>query len=497
MRKTPVLHPFLFALYFIIFIWAYNASEISFSEIVLPIFVSLFFTTASFMFFRLWLDNVKAAVMTSSLLILFFSYGHVYNLTQGIRMFSFEIVRHRSLSLLYICILTSIFIILKKRKSNFLKITRYLNYVAIILIAIALINLAGYTIKNTTWNISNDAGLLSPQALSEKSKFPDVYYIILDGYPRADVLAEAYSYDNSSFISMLKSKGFYVASNSRSNYPMTFLSLASSLNMQYLDKLVEKVGPGAKGKRIPNEAYQNSLLQRFFKRLGYKTIYFASGWGPTNRNKYADIEFKKFCLLSSEVISNLVGSTWLQPFSLRFIEMDARKRILDAFAELKNIPDIDGQKFTFVHFLIPHTPLFKKNGEPLSLSSFSLKAKVSKDDYINQIIFLNKKVEELLDSILSKSKVDPIIILQADHGSASDGWQVITKELVQERTAILNAYHLPDNGSRYLYKSITPVNSFRLIFNSYFGTNYKLLPDRVYFSTYDYPYKFTEEFDNN
>lgn len=37
-----------------------------------------------------------------------------------------------------------------------------------------------------------------------------------------------------------------------------------------------------------------------------------------------------------------------------------------------------------------------------------------------------------------------------------------------------------------------PVNTFRLIFNFYFGTDYELLDDRCYFSSYDYPYKFTD-----
>jgi hypothetical protein len=31
-----------------------------------------------------------------------------------------------------------------------------------------------------------------------------------------------------------------------------------------------------------------------------------------------------------------------------------------------------------------------------------------------------------------------------------------------------------------LYKSISPVNTFRVIFNEYFGGNYELLDDRSY-----------------
>lgn len=53
---------------------------------------------------------------------------------------------------------------------------------------------------------------------------------------------------------------------------------------------------------------------------------------------------------------------------------------------------------------------------------------------------------------------------------------------LKERMSILNAYHLPDGGDAALYDSITPVNTFRVIFNHYFGTNLALLEDRNYFS---------------
>jgi len=56
----------------------------------------------------------------------------------------------------------------------------------------------------------------------------------------------------------------------------------------------------------------------------------------------------------------------------------------------------------------------------------------------------------------------------------------------------LNAYYLPDDGDGLLYESITPVNTFRLIFSSYFNSRYDLLEDNSYFSTYERPYQFVD-----
>ena len=77
----------------------------------------------------------------------------------------------------------------------------------------------------------------------------------------------------------------------------------------------------------------------------------------------------------------------------------------------------------------------------------------------------------LVEEILAKSDVPPIIILQGDHG--------VWWESEEHRTEILNAYYLPGEGSKLLYKTISPVNSFRVVFNLYFGTDYELLDDRV------------------
>ena len=56
---------------------------------------------------------------------------------------------------------------------------------------------------------------------------------------------------------------------------------------------------------------------------------------------------------------------------------------------------------------------------------------------------------------------------------------------------ILNAIRLPGIEEKP-YDGITPVNTFRLIFNSYFGGNYEYLEDRMYLSQHGAPYNFTD-----
>jgi hypothetical protein len=58
---------------------------------------------------------------------------------------------------------------------------------------------------------------------------------------------------------------------------------------------------------------------------------------------------------------------------------------------------------------------------------------------------------------------------------------------------ILNAYYLPGDPTTEPYPTITPVNTFRVILNGYFGGSLPLLPDRTYvFTDYDHPYRFED-----
>ena len=175
------------------------------------------------------------------------------------------------------------------------------------------------------------------------------------------------------------------------------------------------------------------------------------------------------------------------------------KRVLYKFDKLAEIPSIKEPTFVFSHMLIPHPPfVFDRNGN--FISGEMVKKRSNKENYIEQLIFTNKKVEELIDKLISNSEVSPIIILQADEGpfprryriqGRDFNWKQASKTELRQKMGILNAYYLPDFDKNVLYPSITPVNSFRLILNHYFNTHYKLLPDKNYaFVDERHPYMF-------
>jgi hypothetical protein len=144
---------------------------------------------------------------------------------------------------------------------------------------------------------------------------------------------------------------------------------------------------------------------------------------------------------------------------------------------MTDVPAIAGPKFAYIHLFIPHYPyVFGADGQIMTDPGFysgdrgsAINNTYEEMGYVNQVQYIDQRLIPILQTIIKKSKNPPILILMGDHGLVD----------ANRQTALL-AYYLPGNGSAKLYPTISPVNSFRLIFNEYFGADYPLLPDQTY-----------------
>ncbi len=514
MRKI-IIHPFLFAIFPILFLYAHNIDLTPVGEIFIPILISILFASSMVLIAYLFTRDIKKSAIISSLgIFLFFTYGHIYQSLQGLKLYDLTIVRHRYLlSLWAILFITGIYFIVRI-KSQLKTITRFLNITSIILIVIAISNISIYMFKSHTQVLGNLADIpenLKKRGPHEPETLPNIYYIILDGYARQDVLKDIYDYDNSDFIKFLEEKGFYVAKRSNSNYCQTLLSLSSSLNLNFIQNLtIEK--SSLKDRSILLQLIKHNVLFEFLKQHKYKIVAFSSGYYGTEI-KSADI-YKNPIKLSEFHIA-IINTTPILAIKHILIPNHYdlhRKKILYTFKEIPGIKTNERPVFVFAHMLVPHPPfVFEKNGdkaEPkthfMYLDGSHLLRFIKKEQYIegyrNQLIFINKKTKEMIENLLNRNP-KPIIILQSDHGPGSHlDWENPENTYFGERMAILNAYYLPDGGDELLYDSISPVNTFRVVLNHYFGTDLELLEDRSYFSCWSTPYDFidvTDEINNS
>ena len=485
--KSTLLHPFLFAFFPIIFIFSINVDILELNEIVIPLFAVGIITLILLFLIRLILKKEKTSLVVSLGLIVFFAYGHIFNVLEN----SYPIKEFYLLVLL-----TSLFIIgtfyFIKAKRKFDNITTIVNVIGITLILMSSGTIISYYLdsNNVEYNNQNSENefLTLTESFEEK---PNVYYIILDAYAGSESLKEFFDYDNSEFISFLTDNRFQVMKNSHSNYPSSEQSLASSLNMNYIHELLPKMEGefklGQVGKKIDN----NEVMKNF-KLLEYNIINFNSGVGFTRDLQITD---HTLCeryggeLLNFEMIRLLTKTSMLHPIQTKLYQNDMRNQILCILSEL---PEIHKEKeepfFVFAHIFIPHRPfIFGANGEVTNTENLEI-AEINEDEmgYINQLIFTNKKMKEIIIEILSTSKNQPIIIIQGDHGATViPGIEEFNEEAIRERFSNLNAYYFPLNSEIKPYDGITPVNTFRIIFNNYFNSNYELLEDNSYIISSD------------
>ena len=494
-KKFNIIHLFLIALFPVLIIYSQNIHEIPIQEIILP--TSLIFFVA----ILLWLlvrfiikDSEKSALIISLLLVLSFSYGHVYLLVDDFTLGNSDIGRHQYLLIPFVISLIVGTYYIVKTKGHLNNASTIFNAIGGTVLAVVIIGIVTYSIENidsfdnelittepslTTYDTTIEAFTLHQD---EIRNYPDVYYIILDGYMGSNSLNEFLNYENQEFVSYLTNKGFNVNDKSYSNYPSSILSVTSTLNMMYLNFLAEEQTGQIK---IPQEMYIENTVMQNFKSAGYKIIniqrpfpYMVSSslfdLVVCERNKYVDSQLFNMTIKTSILVFLL--ENWEQH--------ELRDAALCNFAELsKQQQKFNEPIFVFSHILVPHPPfLFDSEGNPVSsVRPEGLESWQNEEGYINSIKFANKKIMQVVDELLTDPKNHPIIIIQADHGYGFDiDSSKPNKESLEQRMSIFSAYYLPGTEENLSDNVITPVNTFRIIFNSYFNTDYDLLENKMY-----------------
>lgn len=482
-------HPFLFALYPVLYLYSVNAQEVAPSEILRSAVVMLGF--AGVVLGVLWLllrlqkrktsNAPKAAMLTSLIVVTLALYCAVYEAHKSSVPLGIVTIRHRTLAPVFaICFGLVAWSIIRTVSPR--RFSAFLNTCSALLLALPLVSLGQYAAFGGRNPAGNASARVNEWRLKTAANQPkrDVYYIILDMYGQSDALRDLYSCDNSGFIKGLERRGFYVADQSLSNYPGTMPSLASSLNGSYVQDMVTVTPREASRKHSAalRSLIRDNAVTRAFKRAGYKVVFLPSGYQVTNSNKQADLVLRPSGIDPNEFERTLFN-TVLDIFASG-TAASAVKQTHYALDALEKIPDIKAPTFTFAHIVCPHPPyVFDENGNRPSVSETGDK-RIAMKLYAAQMAYLDKRIERLVDVILAKSETPPIIIIQGDHGPRVPPRDYAFDDFVRLTGGILNAYYLPAGGKQALYATISPVNTFRLVFREYFGVECGLLPDTTY-----------------
>ena len=504
-KKFNIIHPFLLALFPVLFIYSQNLHELSVHEIISPVLLILLGAVLLWILTRFIIkNNEKSSFIISLLLVLSFSYGHIYLLIDDFTLGNADIGRHQYLLVPFAIsfVAGTYYFVKTKRKLN--NSSTISSAIAATLIAVILINIVTYDIENidsfSSDLITAETSLATYDTTIETfvphkdeiKDYPDVYFIILDGYMNSSELKKFLGYDNQEFISHLTDKGFNVNHESYSNYDGSTTSITSTFNMRYLNFLTEDQ-IGQKVLHIPEKMISENTIMQNFKSAGYKIVNIQKPFESEMMASSPLIDLvlcERSDYIDSQLLSMTIKTSILVFLLEKWEEQDLRDAALCQFSELaKQHQKFDEPIFVYSHILIPHPPyLFGPEGEAISsVRPQGLESWQDKEGYINGVKFANKKITQIVDELLAEPENSPVIIIQADHGFGIEIGTSNPNEDIEQQMSIFSAHYLPEMEENFSGDVFTSVNTFRIIFNSYFDTDYDLLENKIYLTDSDDP----------
>jgi len=346
------------------------------------------------------------------------------------------------------------------------RLLQFVNVIAVLVVAMAAATFAvrAFALHQTR---SAAASEFAPTAGPRR----DVFYVILDCYTSAESLRRYWGYDNSPFLAYLRSKGFHVVTNAQSNYSQTPLCILSTFN---LNPVPLDLNDRQNALRLGvHKLIRDSVVVRMFEQMGYElvnlSLYHLDGVprayhiGPRRDGPFHSA-------LKHTIWGRYAMARWNQEMQT----YDYGTINLNLFTNLAQLPPRapgGRPRFVYAHIMMPHVP-YNFDAEGRRLTGGIVTDLTNHTAFLGQLIYTSKLVRQSLDTLLAKYPEPPIMVIQGDHGFR---W-LQHPEANEEGHTILNAFLLPDGGAARLPTDITPINTFRLLFNLYFGASYPMVP---------------------
>ncbi len=332
----------------------------------------------------------------------------------------------------------------------------------------------------------------APDFTSGAGRRPDVYFFLLDGYGRADQLEATVGHDNSGFLRSLERRGFEVHDEATAAYPLTFLSLASTLEMGY------PAAPGELGsyERFFDAIEGDNRTVDAFHELGYRFAF------ATDYSSFACGDQVDLCVEPSQsTVDSLIGEREhailratplvevLAAAGVHASPLSGNLSPEDVVVEVERRRS-DEPVFVYSHILAPHPPYRYLDGCELkadiqdpSLIYWGDADGAGGEEYRRAIGCVNRSLLASVDAITAER--DAIVVIQGDHGPkfGIDFHRPLSEwseAELQQRYPILNAQRLPPGCSETGVRAGLAVNTFRFMLGCITGRKPDPLPPRQF-----------------
>jgi len=401
--------------------------------------------------------------------------------------------------LTYLVAVGGLLLLLHRWQGDMRKTTSTLNLFGGILLALSIANIA----INRPANGHLEPAPALEATIPAGTTQPDIWFIAMDGYARADAMARLFGKDPRPFITALENRGFSHVPESTANYSGTIEALASCLNGLYIDDLQAGAGPVTTGNLV--HWYHNNRTGAFLRANGYSA--YASAPPHELLRPRGDVdhvletrslptEFEVVFLESTAIARMLQATHYIRHRSLAELRhIVLRAEVLAKFDLLRElaVEEAGEPRFVQAHLALPNAPfLFGAEGQwPETVGIYTHGGRALfrgsmreyQERYTGQVEWLNHELLTLIDAIIEHSETPPVILLASMHGPVGPigATQEQRELLMAQRYLNFMALHLP--GDPDIPRDLSPVNLFRLALNHSLGLDEPILPNRRFLST--------------
>jgi hypothetical protein len=483
-RQLPV-YLILLPAFFVLHGFKENFGFIEWYDALLLLVTYWAVTAGLFLLLRLFIkDKLKAGLLTFLISCFYFFFGAIHDFFKQFSPVAF--FSSYSFLLLFLPVgFLFVFMMIKRKETRLKRFTSFAN----LLLCIYLLSDSILTVirvfsktgkKFSTYQFEKKLDL----TLCKNCEKPSIYFLLFDEYPSSVSLKERYRFNNP-LDSILKQKGFQIQTASNSNYNFTPFSIASILNMSYVEGIPNVKSVTAKDYSNCANLIRNNEVIQFLDMQGYEILNYSIFDLAGNPS----VIYQQFLPLKTRLITEQTFFSRLNkdlgwilmkyfPFSLIFRgDVESKKNNKRILALVKGtINDkLSKPKFVYSHLNMPHAPYYfdsSGNEKPMSLVMEEFKTNPAKP-FLQYLVYTNKVITDLVDTI---QRDDPaaIIIIMGDHGYRTND---NTGDIKRVSFQNLNAVYLPPQYGSVFYDSITGVNQFRVLFNSVFKQQIPLLKD--------------------
>jgi hypothetical protein len=330
----------------------------------------------------------------------------------------------------------------------------------------------------------------------------NVYYVVLDEYVASSTLARQFAFDNRPFERAMAELGYFAADSARANYTTTAASIQAALQMEYiLDERSPRYVNRLEQFPFAFQLARAPLITRRLGAAGVDFLHVGNFNVPCKRRRAIE------CVSGDGTRESVrqVATVFLAPTKIPSLvatlsSPSGYDAISPLYRSLRSLRDRARPFFVLAHHLGPHAPYRDADckaflsdrppgDSPDGGRAPDLTVAERRRQYVASVECVNRQVLALATRIRD---LDPsaIVVFQADHGSDFRvDWTLPlaewTDDAVNERTSILNLVKLPDRCRQWVRRTLSPVNTMRLVLAciEYRAPDY--LPERSFVAAYE------------